>query len=222
MSLLRSIGDKGLLFMLKRNVAAEAYGISLAVFGNDPSFVPVMRRALELLSTHDQRRFRRVLKHVRWIYDGPESAGPGCASYLPRIRACRIDFQMNPALGDELVHAAGYAGLIVHEATHGVIEARHTKRSSLDAERVERLCYAEQARFLRKMRELYPTMPATVDAAYDPNLYDSIRTSSKFSLFLAEARRGVRKIAEPDGPADGGQPSSSETNRISGAAGPHR
>jgi hypothetical protein len=222
MNPLHIIGDTGLLYLLKRNVVAEVQGIRLVAFGAEPKFVPVVTRALELICSHDQRRFHRVQKHIRWIFAGAVWGGAGWAQYFHRIKACKIDFHLNSDLGDELTHAAGYAGLIVHEATHGAIKAYHINATPQNDERIERLCYAEQSRFARRLRAVYPDMPASVDSAYNPKYYETLQASSKLRLLRAEVQRAFRRIAEQDGAANGSQPIRSETNSTSGTAGSRR
>jgi hypothetical protein len=166
-ALIRNLANKCLLATLKRNVVGEAHGIRLVSVGfQHPSFVSVVTRALDLIRTHDHRRFNRVQKHIEWIFDQAQSRG-GHGSYLPRIKACPIDLQMNPDFGDHLTHAAAFAGLLVHEATHGAIFARGIEVTPQNREEVERLCYAEQNRFLRKVNSERAGLGDSLIVEYD-------------------------------------------------------
>ena len=67
-----------------------------------------------------------------------------------QFRACyvdftRVDFSQHPTRA-----AWGYAAALVHEATHGRIRRLGIPYSRKTRERVEHLCDAEAARFLRR------------------------------------------------------------------------
>lgn len=219
MRLLESISDQGILFVLRRNVAAEVYGIHLVSFERR-EFVPTITQALELVRQHDHRRFGRIQAHVCWIFDHAHWGGAGCASYLPRIKACRIDFEFLPALGDALSQAAGYAGLIIHEATHGVLAARQIHTTEHNRERVERLCYSEQNRFLARLDSQRPGL-CLFAAEY--RLESSAKERTKrLRRFITELRRLEQREAPQGGAPNGRQPIHSETIPASAPAASHR
>ncbi len=75
--------------------------------------------------------------------------------YEHRIRACNVEF--TETLGpDEDTSVARYACLLVHEATHGVIESRGVTISKENQIRIERLCMTEQNRFATRLTAADP------------------------------------------------------------------
>jgi hypothetical protein len=210
-----------MLFLLKRKVVAEAHGIRLVSFGRQSEFVPIISQALELICRHDLRRFGRVQAHLDWIFDNAHWAGAGHASYHAGIKACRIDFGLLPAVGDPLSQAAGYAGLIVHEATHGVLEARQICAPEYDRGRLESLCYSEQNRFLARLKAQRPEL-RLFKAKYRPEFYASLGKQRFRHLATELCRLARRRAPNPQGGANRRQPFSSEPNRTSAAAASRR
>ncbi len=77
--------------------------------------------ALHLISLYDVRRFRRVQKYIRYIiYRENISAG----TYDKHGKVCWIDLSYFPFESDPEWYLAQYAAALVHEATHGWIDAR--------------------------------------------------------------------------------------------------
>lgn len=223
MLLFDAISDQGILFVLRRNVVAEAHGVRLVSFGESLQFIVTITRALDLIRDHDERRFKRVQMQVNWIFDQPHWGGGGCASYFPGIKACRIDFEELPCLGDALSQAACYAGLIVHEATHGVLRARQIRTTEGNQERVERLCYAEQNRLLAKLSAACPALENLPAAAYNPQHYDGLGRAAALRHLFQELRRTKKKEApNPQGGANGRQPFRSQASPPSAATASRR
>ena len=75
MLLFDAISDQGILFVLRRNVVAEAHGVRLVSFGESLQFIVTITRALDLIRDHDERRFKRVQMQVNWIFDQPHWGG---------------------------------------------------------------------------------------------------------------------------------------------------
>jgi hypothetical protein len=218
MRLLQAISDQGILFVLRRNVAAEVHGIRLVSFGR-PEFIRTITQALELVRHYDPRRFGRIQRHIRWVFDHEHWGGAGCASYLPNIKACRIDFEFLPLLGDALSQAAGYAGLIVHEATHAVLEARRITTTAHNRERVERLCYSEQNRLLVRLKAHHAGL-CLFPAQYRPDSYGNVG-KHRLRYLVTELRRVHRRdVPNPQGGAKGRQQLRSQLSSASGAAVP--
>lgn len=189
--------------MMKRHVVAESHGIKLVSISNHPQFVPVISLAIDLICECDPRRMTRVQAQVLWIFDHAHWGGAGCGSYLPRIKACRLDFEPLPEYSEAML-AADYACLIIHEATHGVLHTRRIEADGESIERVERLCYAEQNRFLRRLVSVHPQFAAVPFASYDPAFYSKGNYTTKLRRLVEEARRGAQKNANSGALPDGG------------------
>lgn len=187
------LSDKGILWMLKRSVVAEVDGISLVTFGPTTQFVPIITKALRLIREHDRRRFHRVQRHINWIFDHAHWGGAGWGSYFPRIKACRIDFEFLSELGDDVVNAACYAGLIVHEATHGLLAGRRFQGTDCNRERVERICYMEQNRCLLRLNGERPGLGDSLIVGYEPSMYSAAGKAEMVRRLIAEFRRSAAK-----------------------------
>ncbi len=166
----------------------------IAVMGQQkPDFLPVVTKALELIQQYDQRRLKRLKTHVEWIFDQAHSGGGFSGSYLPGIKACRIDFEVNPAVGDHLVHAAAYAGVFVHEATHAAIDAREIGYTPQNRAQIERVCYSEQNRFLLKLNRERPGLGDGLVVNFDPVFYERSWAKAPLQTLITEIRRVLVK-----------------------------
>lgn len=118
---------------------------------DDDAFVRATRDALALIERHDRRRFRIVVREIRVIINQElDSAG----AYQHCLRACALDF------GRFHLHLPGehhewrlaqYAAAIVHEATHARLYALGFPYSKRTRVRIERICNAEERRFVARL-----------------------------------------------------------------------
>ena len=114
-------------------------------------YTPYLRErfaaALDLAERKDPRRFRRICRYLKGIVSLPVNSEAG---YIPQLQACAVRFQP-PSSKDKLPKwAAWYAAILVHEATHGLVHTRGIPYEE-HKERIERLCFKEQNRFLRRL-----------------------------------------------------------------------
>ena len=141
---------------------AEYEGIALAdLRRRSEHFRTTLLSALQLLRSTDPARFARVQREIKWIVNCT-LACPG-AEYHSGIRTCRVDFEEPTSDSDPTFSAGWWARTLVHEATHGVIEAWGIPYESSLRSRIERLCVAEEQRFLRR---LAATQPELADRLY--------------------------------------------------------
>lgn len=158
-----------LYYWLCNNVrVGEFDGIGLASPSEGGAeFAAVMHSSLELIRNHDPRRYGRVSDHICWIVNAAHHHGPGGASYHPYLRRCKIDF--SDFGWDNKAHvAAYYAHQIVHEATHGWLCARGFRYSRSSRMQHERICLAEQNRFLKLLDNHIPGVYKTWASEFDP------------------------------------------------------
>jgi hypothetical protein len=132
-------------------------------------FQAYIRDALLLIKTHDPVRYRRVVRHLRFIVNGP------CASwarYEHELKACRIDFNWHPLEDDGTIHpwyVAAFAKTIVHEATHAYLMDRSISYTFENRVRVERACVDQQNVFLTKL----PKEPYDYVAEFNDGMTDA-------------------------------------------------
>jgi hypothetical protein len=141
-------------------------------------YTPYLREtfaaAFDMIERKDPRRFRRVCRYLKGIVALPVNSEAG---YVPQLQVCAVRFQP-PRSKDKLPKsAAWYAGLLVHEATHGLIEKHKIPYDEEHRERIERLCFKEQNRFFRRLG-LTPESLAKLEqlnsfkpAAYEPKSF---------------------------------------------------
>jgi len=134
-------------------------GIRLAdLRGSGDSFRQMLGHALEMVEEHDPRRYARIKRFIHWIVNHINAKGSH-ATYDFSIRTCYLEFCDDfPSLSRDTL-AALYAGILVHESTHGLIAARGIEYCADDRVRIERLCVKEQNRFASRL------------VASDPALY---------------------------------------------------
>ena len=115
---------------------------------SDRHFVPWTFFAIKLVEQYDERRFRRIQRYIDFIVN-TECDSP--ANYSSVTRACKVDMRVFPYHERSPWYRILYAGILVHEATHGWIAARGIPYSEQYRLRIERLCHLEERRFLTKI-----------------------------------------------------------------------
>ena len=107
-------------------------------------FLRVTQKALGLLRTLDPRRHCRVCRQLKYIVNMP--LGMAVAQYQRNLQACPVDAEKWFILGHEN-NARFFACVLVHEATHGVLEEKLILYTKDKRERIESLCHKEEYRF---------------------------------------------------------------------------
>lgn len=184
------VADIGFVWLYERNVVGHFDEIPLvSMVENSVPYVKVGTHALNLIRDLDPKRFRRVVDQTRWLVDSALSGGPFSGAYQHRIKATQIDFQLDYSVGDELFHAAYFAGIIVHEATHGMIRDRGISTTPENRIRVERICRAEENRFLELLRRSIPDLPGKLIRPFDPSNWHESWNSGYLRKALKELAR---------------------------------
>jgi hypothetical protein len=126
-------------------------GIVLSDLYDDTRFFrETITAAIKLIKRDDQRRFARLKRHIRLIVHTTRPFG-GAGFY--RKKVCEIDFSPQPKSEYEVqFYAAYYACVLVHESTHGLLNARNIPYTTENRLKIERLCLLEEARFARHLR----------------------------------------------------------------------
>jgi hypothetical protein len=191
---LHRLSDWGFTWLFRKYRIGSFEGIQLSSLrDNTEDFLRVITRSLELIRDHDARRFRRVVKQVASLANTPLAGGAYSATYLHRIKVARIDFELSDTIGDELFHVAYFAGVIVHEATHGVIRDHGIDTTPENRIQVEHLCRAEENRFINRLRNSFPELPESLIRPFDPSDWNESWNLSPLKRGLMELKRGNEK-----------------------------
>ena len=192
--------DLAFVWLYKKSMVGSFDGIPLVSLNEGVAdYVRVISRALELIRDQDPRRFARVKKQTSWLVDRPHPCGFGSGAYQHRIKATNVDFECRPAVGDELFHAAYFAGIIVHEATHGVIRDRCISTTPENRIQVERICRTEENRFLVSVMRYFPHLPAKLIRPFDPEDWNASWETGRIASCLKELKRGTIKSRREQG-----------------------
>ena len=170
-------------WFLRTRTVGEIEGIALVDYPrNTPFFRETFATTLDILKQRDPRRYRRVLTHVRRIMNFP--VGYSGAGYIQHLKAYATSFQPPPTEAGIRKSAIWEASMLVHEATHGLLYARHIPYNARTRERIEQLCSREEHRFLDHVG-LTPESLAKVKSIrrYHPELYQKRWSSSPWQLF---------------------------------------
>jgi hypothetical protein len=138
-----------LAWLLRELVQVTYKNIGLADVNRDKSddgeFLSRTKEVLDLIERVDPRRFRRVQDQIRYIVN-VELTSTG--EYWRGNKLCPVDFGRLRLLKNPEWSLHFYAGLIVHEATHGMLYSKGIPYTRDSRERVERLCQLEAKRFM--------------------------------------------------------------------------
>jgi hypothetical protein len=205
--------DQMLLREMERRLrsADEAYRIHGIPLVNYDLYTPFFRQtfagALEVTRLKDPRRFRRVCRYIKGIVALP--IGHAHAGYLENLKVCGVRFQPPPSKEKLPNWWAWYASILVHEATHGLIYARGIPYDEQYRERIERLCFKEENRFLKrlgltpeslaKMRQIKTFNPQVYQRNWASSFWSRWRQSVRYQK--AERERQRRLQDSQDGQA---------------------
>lgn len=111
------------------------------------TFLQPTVEALELIRKFDPRRYRRVVRNLKYIVNRPMI---NSASFESARRMCNIDY--NKAFTEATPWKPyRFACLLIHESTHGRLMATGLPYNDKTWERTERLCWLEEYRFIRRV-----------------------------------------------------------------------
>jgi hypothetical protein len=147
-----NVVDRMMLREMERRLRStdEAYRIECIALVDYDLYTPYFRQtfaaALGLIKLKDPRRFRRICRYVKGIVALP--IGHVQAGYVEQLQVCAVRFEPPPSKEKLAQWAVWYASILVHEATHGLVYARGIPYDERYRERIERLCFKEERRFL--------------------------------------------------------------------------
>jgi hypothetical protein len=172
----------------------EYDGIHLVSVSVDADvFASVIKKSLELIQTHDARRYLRVKQHIRWIVDAAYHPGAGSSAYHPYLKRCKIDF--SDFGWNELNTALFYAKQVVHEATHGVLHSRGFRYTRKTRAQHERICLAEENRFLKRLDHHFPGVHEWLGAEFNASHWHTSWNHGLVRRKYRELRRILGRLA---------------------------
>jgi hypothetical protein len=117
------------------------------------SLAPVVG-ALELIRKTDRRRFARIERLIKLVFLGNwKSLG----FYSPIGRVCGLSLLASPSNSYAVY---GYASVLIHEATHALLEDLRFPYSNGNKARIERICRKEEIRFLTHFPGIHSKLPS--------------------------------------------------------------
>jgi hypothetical protein len=182
----RSVNGAILRFLMKGITQHAVMGFSVCDINANPyddnSFLARTTEALILIRDTDPRRFARVQCSIDYFLN-TEHCGGG--AYYPG-NICIVDFGRYNFDSNERWTLYQYAAMIIHEATHGVIRATRIPRTNSNWIQMERICRAEQNRFLAKLEPLYG---GPLQRPFNPEDWMALRSPSTRRKIVRERRQ---------------------------------
>lgn len=184
-------------------MAEEFDGICIAsTRGGGEAFAQEIIDALAFLKRHDPRRFRMVRRTTDYIVDRSLPWGRNCGNYLRGIRTTSIDYDpLDPGWDDPYRHGF-FAGIIIHEATHGRIKDLGIPSTEDNRVQVERICVSEENRFYRKIAPVREGLAEDLCKPFDPSKWDRIWASGPLAQLRMSYKRAKEKSKADSGPGE--------------------
>ncbi len=133
---------------------------------SNDGFEEIIVKALDLIRDHDPRRYKRVKREIDWIVNSSVPAKFG-GMYKRSVKACLMHFE-NYSEDSRLV-SAFYAGIIVHESTHGFIYTKGYEYSEDNRLQIERICFSENNRFYKRIENAHPEYDGLLTRDFVPS-----------------------------------------------------
>ena len=104
--------------------------------------------ALKLLQEYDPLNMRRVTKYISIIFLRTQGAH---GTYMAFGRVCFLNLSCLKDESSAKARQLAIAGLLVHEATHGVIDHMRIPSRGSIVNKIERICCKQQSRVLNRL-----------------------------------------------------------------------
>ncbi len=156
---------------------------------NNDGFEEIIGSALDMIRNHDPKRYERVKSEIDWIVNSsipPKYGG----MYQRSVKSCVINFE-NYSDDIKLV-SAFYAGIVVHEATHGFIETKGFEYSRGNRLQIERICRSEENRFYKRIESFYPEYEGLLTREFEPSDWDYSWETPRWKQLFHWLKREVK------------------------------
>lgn len=161
------------LRLLQSSEVARVDGIVVADLSeNSTRFRDCVLAALERVKSWDPLRYRRIQRRLSWIVNR-RLTELGMAEYHHETRSCEIDFDERQYETDPEACVALLGSTLVHEATHGTIRTHGIRYTPELRSRIERLCVAEENRFLDHLAESQSDLARRIHYDFDESRWYS-------------------------------------------------
>ena len=173
-------------------VVTECHGIRIACTIDERklSFARDITDALSLILEHDPRRLSVIRRTTGRIVARSLPTGGGSAEYRHDIRTTSIDYEPFESRIDDAYRRGFFAGLLIHEATHGRIRDFGVVTTRENRDRIERLCLTEENRFYRRIGYLREGLTEELSDRFEAARWERIWNAGRFERF----RMGLRRI----------------------------
>jgi hypothetical protein len=151
---------------------------------SNKEFIAFTANALDLIRATDPRRYRILLREVRLIVNSRIMGG---GQYMREFRRISVNFPLynvDPVDERYKMYLAGYACILVHEATHGRLFSLGIPYNKRTWERCEGLCFLEEKRFISRLNAVTYDPQHLVEEV-DAARYKSMRTPATKVRFLS-------------------------------------
>jgi tetratricopeptide (TPR) repeat protein len=136
------------------------------------AFLELTNKAMALIKSLDSRRYHRVCRYLRYIANTPLLSR---GQYGRRLKICCVDYAKHFNAGHRQKNLRDFAGLLIHEATHGLLFEKSIPYDEETWERVERLCHLEAYRFALHFEPGYADL---CPGSYNPAWHKQFRERS--------------------------------------------
>ena len=182
-----------LLRVCKSTKVGEYQAIGFSDWNQNPKddalFVIKTTEALKLIEQLDPRRFARIKRYIRYIQNTELYSG---GRYIHGI--CQIDFGRYNFIAHPDWSLYQYAGTIIHEATHGMLHTRGIRYRKSDWVQIERICRAEQNRFLSRIQSPYGS---NLLRPFSPQEWKNMGSGlTKFRTFMRRIKEEEQKAQQ--------------------------
>ena len=187
MSFRNKIAGKIEVWVLRSSIEGESDGIKICnIRSKDDGFLEIIRASLKLIQQMDPRRYKTIRNEIDWLVNSnlPDKYG---ARYKRSSKSCFIGFDNYSE--DKLHVSAYFAGIIVHESTHGVLHSKGVGSDKTRRVQIERICTAEENRFYQKVENLYPEYAGSLVHEFDPKDWEYFWNTPKYKRFFHEIMR---------------------------------
>ncbi|GGX66408.1 hypothetical protein [Saccharospirillum salsuginis] len=182
---------KWLLESLLKTVQIGSYdSINIACFKSDNrEFFHFITRVLTFVEEVDLKRYQRITQELDWIVN-QQALARYSGKYSSSLRMCSVGYDItDETSNDDVIY---YASLVIHEATHGYIYRKGIKYSEENWERIERLCVAEQNRFLKKAKTMFPEIAEKYISEFNPKSWKYYWSTPSWKKLLHQLSRILR------------------------------
>ncbi len=177
-------------WLLKLVFIKKVEGINICDYRDkDDGYEEIITSSINLIKSIDPRRYKTVKNEISWIINTNEPGKYG-GRYRRRIKGCLINFENYSE--DRRLVSAFYAGLIIHEATHGLLYTKGMRYTEENRVQIERICNAEENRFYQKIENIYPEYQGYLVYEFNPQDWDYSWNTSKWKQAFHALRRVMR------------------------------